>query len=119
MIRCTFERIGPKSARCSRCGHVTGTHGIEDLSILVRRCSQPEAVQPVQPCQYRGKYLRVEKCKPCQAAGGKFEIYFCEQFGECSLNKSSKRKPDGTTWNACSTCEMKSQVNLKAVTPDA
>lgn len=56
-------------------------------------------------CQRRGDLLRLEHCTPCQAAGRTPEIFACEVHGECTLYTISKRKPDGTRWRSCSTCE--------------
>lgn len=60
------------------------------------------------PCIHRiGQIKRIEKCKPCQSRGVEVQIFACAIHGECTLNNISKRKPDGSRWRACSTCEQR------------
>lgn len=81
---------------------------------IFRPCGIRETVkvEPVQrpertACIHRGESLRVEKCKPCQSGGITPEIFACSIHGECTLYTISKRKPDGSRWPACSTCEQR------------
>jgi hypothetical protein len=95
---------------CRFCGAPLGLGG------RVPVCDITERPEPVQVnlshiaelptlCDFRGESLRVEQCAPCQSRGSNPEIFACDIHGECTLGNISKRKPDGTRWQACSTCE--------------
>lgn len=64
------------------------------------RFSTPED----RECCRLGNKLRAESCKSCQSVMAEVHIYACEIHGECTIHNIAKRKPDGTRWQACSTC---------------
>lgn len=65
----------------------------------------PASIPDPKSCSNRGDLLRVEECKPCQAGGRVPEIFACVVHGECTLYSIGKRKPDGSRWKSCSTCD--------------
>lgn len=71
----------------------------------VPMCASSAQVRPAQNCINRGELLRVEKCKPCQSGGKTPEVYACAVHGECTLFSISKRKPDGSRWQSCLSCD--------------
>lgn len=72
----------------------------------------PYKARDATACVHQGESLRIENCDSCKSGGVSTEVFSCEIHGECTLYTISKRKPDGTRWAACSTCE-----NLVAPTP--
>lgn len=112
MERCTFERLAETSARCSKCGRTTGTHGIVDLSLLVARCRTPLQFENVPQCPHRGKFLETIDCKPCESGGRDASLFQCLHFGgECTLYPLRKRKPDGERWRNCQNCIIREQIS--------
>ena len=103
--------------QCSVCGW-TVPERLRGRSIF-RQCGKQETVQaePVQipeptSCVHRGELLRVEVCKPCQSGGRVPEVFSCAVHGECTLYRINKRKPDGSVWKSCLSCESFSQECL-------
>ena len=115
MALCIFMPAGDGVSVCEVCG---GLEWIPDGITVESVCSgrndkrprnylaapMPAVLPAASPCRHLGESLRLEPCKPCEAAGGRLEIFACDRFGECVRNAAGKRKPDGARWPACSTC---------------
>lgn len=98
------------NGRCKVCGlaipdRLFGKRVVRTCRVTTEREEFEKHSEADLSCRSRGELLRLEKCTSCQAGGVHPEIFACEIHGECTLGNISKRKPDGTRWQACSTCE--------------
>ncbi len=124
MEKCHFIPTGPSLCVCDVCGmpeEMPEGISVERVCLGVKKREQliltiPFRVSLPSPlvyhCRHRGQIHDLIECKPCEAEGRELSVWGCSIHGECVIHNSRKRKPDGTRWQACSTCADRQEPDL-------